>query len=318
MMTFNEATVSSALLRLANADERWITFLTGHGERSPVGKENHDLDQFRKELQQRNIKVETINLANIAAIPDNSAVLVLAGPVRPLLPAEIKIIVAYIRKGGNLLWLTDPSSDPIPELAETLGIKILPGTIVDSSSQLYGINDPSFVVISKYPAHPINTNFQTTTVYPIATALEMDDETDFQAIKILGSSKRSWTETGPVTGTIRFDADSEEREGPHNIAFALTRDLDEKIHQRIIVLGDGDFLSNTYIGNVGNLDMGLKLINWLSHEDQLIDIPAKTTTDNKLELNKMTVTIMAFGFMVILPLLFFITGFLIWHKRKGY
>ncbi len=318
LMIFNEASVSSALYRLKNADERWITFLTGHGERSPYGKEHHDLDQFRKELQQRNVKTEILNLADIAAIPNNSALLVIASPTSSFLPEEIKIIASYIQNGGNLLWLTDPSSTAIPEVAEILGIHNLPGTIVDASSQLYGINDPSFIVLSKYPAHPINANFQTTTVYPISSALAMDDETNFQAIHILRSSKRSWTETGPISGTVRFDADSDEKEGPHNIALALTRDVNDKTRQRIIVLGDGDFLSNAYIGNVGNLDMGLKLINWLSHEDQLIDIPAITSIDNTLELSKLTVTVMAFGFMVILPLLFFITGFLIWRKRKKY
>ena len=31
----DESSLTNALLQLANADERWVTFLTGHGERAP-------------------------------------------------------------------------------------------------------------------------------------------------------------------------------------------------------------------------------------------------------------------------------------------
>jgi len=49
----------------------------------------------------------------------------------------------------------------------------------------------------------------------------------------------------------------------------LTRTINETTQQRIVVVGDGDFLSNAYLGNVGNLDMGLKMVSWLIHEDRL-------------------------------------------------
>lgn len=50
-LTFiDESSLTNALLQLANANERWVTFLTGHGERSPDGIANFDLGQFGKEL----------------------------------------------------------------------------------------------------------------------------------------------------------------------------------------------------------------------------------------------------------------------------
>ncbi|WP_255210745.1 hypothetical protein [Methylogaea oryzae] len=59
------------------------------------------------------------------------------------------------------------------------------------------------------------------------------------------------------------------------------------------MLGDGDFLSNTYLGNGGNLNLGLNLVQWLSHNDQLINIPAKTASDAKLELSKSASAVIA-------------------------
>jgi len=327
----DESSLTNALLQLANADERWVTFLTGHGERAPDGIANFDFGQFGKELERRKISAQTINLATIPAIPDNSALLVLSAPAVPLLPGEIDLIKRYIQQGGNLLVLTDPGNRHLDALLQLLGLRQLPGTLVDSSAKLYGINDPSFVLASDYPPHPITQGFQTMTLYPVTAALEIGEETDFKPATLLKSATQSWTETGPIAGKIAFDADGDEKQGPLVFAYSLARNMDKNlatvpgqdstrqgqpIEQRIVVVGDGDFLSNSYIGNVGNLDMGLRIINWLIHDDRFIDIPAKTATDKSLQLSQISVAVIGFGFLVVIPLLLMGTGFYIWRKRK--
>ncbi len=332
----DELSLTNALLQLANADERWVTFLTGHGERAPDGIANFDLGQFGKELDRRKIKAQALNLTTMPDIPGNSALLVITAPAVPLLTAEIELIKRYIRQGGNLLLLTDPGNHHLDALLQALGLRQLPGTLVDSKSKLYGINDPGFVPAGDYLSHPITQGFQTITVYPVTAALEIDEETDFQPAELLKSAIQSWTETGPIAGKILFDADGDEKQGPLAFAYALTRDLDKNpstssgqgspersrrvqgrpFEQRIVVVGDGDFLSNAYLGNVGNLDMGLRMINWLIHDDRFIDIPAKIATDKSLQLSQISVAVIGFGFLVVIPLLLMGTGFYIWRKRK--
>jgi gliding motility-associatede transport system auxiliary component len=316
-LTFiDESSLTNALLQLANAHERWITFLTGHGERSVEGQANFDLEQFGKELARRKINAQTINLATLPAIPDNSALLVMTAPTVPLLANETEIINRYIEQGGNLLVLADPDAVHLDTLEQRLGIHRLPGAIMDGSTQLYGITDPSFVLVAEYGPHAITQGFQTTTIYPAAAALEIDAESDFQAEAIFSSAQQSWTETGPVKGNVQFDADSDEKQGPLPVAYALTRAANEKTQQRIVVVGDGDFLSNAYIGNVGNLDMGLRMVNWLIHDDRFIDIPAKTASDKSLQLTETSVAVIGFGFLLAIPLSLMGTGFLIWRRRK--
>jgi ABC-type uncharacterized transport system involved in gliding motility auxiliary subunit len=327
----DESSLTNALLQLANADERWVTFLTGHGERSPDGIANFDLGQFGKELDRRKIKAQSINLATMPDIPGNSALLVLTAPAVPLLAGELDLVKRYIRQGGNLLLLTDPGNHQLDALQQLLGLRQLPGTLVDSKSKLYGINDPSFVLASDYLPHPITQGFQTITVYPVTAALEISEETDFVPAELLKSASQSWTETGPIAGKIVFDADGDEKQGPIAFAYALTRpstssgqDSHESsrraqgktIEQRIVVVGDGDFLSNAYIGNVGNLDMGLRMINWLIHDDRFINIPAKIASDKRLQLSQISVAIIGFGFLLVIPLLLMGTGVYIWRKRK--
>jgi ABC-type uncharacterized transport system involved in gliding motility auxiliary subunit len=312
----DESSLTNALQQLAKADEQWATFLTGHGERSPDGEANFDLGQFGKELARRKIKAQTLNLATLPAIPGNSALLVLSAPSVPLLPGELNIVKSYLERGGNLLLLCDPGSTQLNTLLSTLGLRQLPGTIVDANSQLYKINDPAFIIATEYTQHLITRGFQMISLFPVASGFEIGGETEFLSIPLLNSSASSWTETGPITGKIRFEPDSDEKQGPITFAYALTRELNPNTEQRIVVVGDGDFLANAYIGNVGNLDMGLRIINWLLHDDRFIDIPAKIAPDKKLQLTNTAVAAIGFGFLIVLPVLLLATGFFIWRKRK--
>lgn len=316
LVFIDEAALTNALLQLTNANERWVSFLSGHGERAPDGIANFDLGTFGKALDQHKIKAQSLNLATVQAIPHNSNLLVISAPAVPLMEGELTLIKQYIDKGGNLLLLTDPNNTNLNPLLDSLGIRLLAGTLVDGKSKLYGIDDPSFVLASEYTKHPITKGFKTITVYPATAALEVDAPSPFKAEALLSSAKQSWTETNVIAGKIRFDAGGVEKAGPLNFAYALTRTLNKDTEQRIVVVGDGDFLSNTYIGNVGNLDMGLRIINWLIHDDKFIDIPAKITPDSNLQLSPTAIAVLSFGFLIILPVLLLMTGFFVWRRRN--
>lgn len=312
----DESSLTNALLQLAKAEDRWVTFLAGHGERSPEGQANFDYGRFGKELSRRKISAQTINLAAIPAIPDNSSLLVLSAPAVPLLAGEMNIVKDYLQRGGNLLLLSDPGNPQLESLLHDLGLKQLPGTLVDAAANLYKITDPTFVVVSEYTQHPITRGFQLISLFPAAAGFEITEETEFLNEPLLESSSKSWTETGPLTGKIGFEPGNNERQGPIAFAYALTRDLNPKTQQRVMVVGDGDFLANAYIGNVGNLDLGLRMINWLVHDDRFIDIPAKIAPDKTLQLTRTSVAVIGFGFLIFLPLLLAGTGFFIWRKRR--
>lgn len=316
LILIDEAALTNALLQLVNANERWVSFLSGHGERAATGIANFDLGTLGKTLDQRKIKAQSLNLATVPAIPDNSSLLVISAPAVALMNGELTLIKQYLDKGGNLLLLTDPNNSQLTPLLDYLGIRVLAGTLVDGQSKLYGIDDPSFVLASEYSKHPITKGFQTITVYPTVSALEVEPTSPFESIALLSSAKQSWTETSPVSGKIRFDAGGVEKAGPLNFAYTLTRDINKDTQQRIVVVGDGDFLSNTYLGNVGNLDMGLRIINWLIHDDNFIDIPAKTTPDASLQLSNTAQAVIGFGFLIMLPVLLLATGFWVWRRRN--
>jgi ABC-type uncharacterized transport system involved in gliding motility auxiliary subunit len=325
IQTLSEQTLSNSLLRLSRQEERWIAFLTGHGEREPLGETNHGLGIFGAELERKGLNIQTVNLTE-TSIPTNTSLLVIAGPRVDLLPGEVDALLNYIEQGGNLLWLAEPGGlHGLEPLAEMLGIDFLPGRVVDAGSQLFGVDNPTFVVITAYPQHEITGEMATVTVFPEVAALELHDSDAWTQLPLLTTLPRSWTELGELTGEISFDADTDERAGPLDIGVLLTRKgpaeegmeaTDEPPEQRAIVIGDGDFLSNTYLGNGGNLGLGLNMVHWLSHDDALIDIQVHGAPDTTLELGRTAQAVIGIGLLFGLPILLLVSGLLVWLRRR--
>ena len=318
----SEQSLTNALLRIARPNPHKVVFLSGHGERNPAGQANHDFGKFGKLLADKGIRLETLMLAETPAIPEDASLLVIADPRIPLLPGEVQRVNRYIRNGGNLLWLIEPGPlNGLEPVAETLGVEPLPGTVVDATTQLYGIDNPAFAIIPDYPMHEITRNMENAiTLFPQACALEVTAPEGWQAEPLLTTLDRAWTEIGPISGTIRFDQDSDERMGPLDIGYILTRESGDEDHpgqQRVVVIGDSDFLSNTYLGNAGNINLGLALFNWLNHDDRFIAITARTATDVNLELGKIAQAVIGFGFLFILPLALLAAGVGIWWRRRN-
>lgn len=251
------------------------------------------------------------------SIPNNTSLLVIADPQVNYLAGEIDVIKQYLAKGRALLLLGEPNqSEPLKPLTELLTIQLLPGTVVDATTQVFGIDDPTFALVTAYPNHLATKHLKAMSLFPGAAGLSLLANSPYQADPLLSTLERSWTETGDIEGQIQFDPDTDEKQGPITIGYALNKKDDNTKEQRIIVLGDADFLSNTFLGNGANLDLGLSLIQWLNHDDSFIDIPAKTAPDTTLEISQQWSLIFGLGFLFLLPALFIVSGLLIWLKRK--
>ena len=320
-----EKEFTNALERLRRGTEHWLAFLKGHGERDPFGKANHDLGLWASQLVSRGFKIQPLDLANTRVIPNNTKTLVIASPTVDLLAGEIALIVEYLLGGGNILWLADPGSQHgLQPLADQLGIEISSGIVIDSASSLIGIEDPTIVLSTPglNTGHPVTKDFDLTTVFPTTTSVQVTKDPDWKKSSLLNSAAHTWQETGSLEGEVEYNEDIDTI-GPLDIAISLERPVNNPsdeasatMQQRIIVIGDGDFLSNAYVGNGGNLDLGVRLINWLSNDDDFINIPSKTVNDAHIELSTFAATIIGFSFILVLPLGLLGTGLTIWWRRK--
>ena len=318
----DESAVSNAIQRLLRQGDRWLVFLQGHGEPSPFGDANHDYSQLATRLASNGFRIETLNLMQSGDIPDNTSVLVLASPRVELLPGEIERLQDFIEAGGNLLWLADPQqfTGGLALIADQIGVSFLPGIVVDPGSRLMGLDRIDFALVGEYPRHPVTLNLASMSLFPQALAIDFFGDDSWQQQVFLQSAPRSWNETGDMRKALARGDNADEVSGPFTLGMTLARSLQSDAgklqEQRIAVVGDADFLSNRYLGNGSNQDIGLNLLNWLSHDDQLIAISPRPAPDTQLDLSPLQQLLIAITFLLLLPLGLIACGLVIWLKRR--
>ena len=326
----SEEALTNALHRVARAGERWIAYLSGHGERNLQGQANHDLGDWGAQLARRGYRLQRLDLAEAGAVPANTSVLLIAGPRIDLLPGEVRLIRTFLNEGGNLLWLLDPGpTRGLEPLADVLGLELQPGILVDPNARRFGIEQPGVVLVTRYGTHPTTAGFELLTLYPWTLGLATEPGGDWEADSILSTNERVWAETGPLSGNVQFDPGAD-LQGPFDFGVVLRREKPVGANaipspgdsspslreQRVVVIGDGDFLSNAYLGNGGNLNLGMNLIDWLGADDALIAIPPTTATDLSLTLSKLASASIGLTFFLGLPSILFASGMTIWLKRR--
>jgi hypothetical protein len=171
-----------------------------------------------------------------------------------------------------------------------------------------------FAVATSYGNHPITAAFRFNTMFPYARQIGLSEREDWRIAPLIEVAQRGWVEVGPLDDKPTFDK-ARDLPGPVNIAAAFERMVGDR-QQRVVVVGNAAFLSNTYLGNGGNLQLGMAIVNWLAAEDNLVAIDPRPAPDARIDIGQMTLYSIAFGFLLLLPLAFVLTGVFIWWRRR--
>ena len=318
-----EQEMTNLLVRLSRTNQQAVMYLDGHGERNLLGVKNHDIGEFGKQLEKKGFKFANPDLTVAQAVPSNGAMLVIASPQVNVSEVEAKKIKAYLERGGNLLWLVDDNNlRGLESVAEYLGMTVSPGIALDMASAQYGA-DARVAFASLYGEHAITKNFMLRTLFPEAhqvTAIGTD-ENGWKVSNLVEVAPNGWLMAGKLAKDAKpeFNEKTDKR-GPINIGVALERIYGKK-GQRVVVMGNANFLSNTFITNGGNLDLGVNIVNWLAGDDQLITIQPMPLKDINVTIpdsdsGRLVAWTVFHGFQYFLPLAMMIAGFYFWWKRR--
>jgi ABC-type uncharacterized transport system involved in gliding motility auxiliary subunit len=312
----NEQSLTGALLSLAHRQDQLIMYVTNHGERRLDGQANYDLGEFGKQLEHLGFRISSINLALAQDVPDNVSLLVVTQPQADWLPGEINKLLRYVDNGGNLLWLLDPGSlHGLQRLSQKLGLKLTPGIVIDPDAQQMRA-PATWALGTNYPPHAITRNFSLITAFPFARALGWRKIKDWHYQTLVDAAPRGWiSPTRPRNQSRPSFHKGRDVPGPVTIALAMQRSIHGH-NQRIVVVGSGSFLANTYAGNGGNIDLGINMVNWLSKQDKLITIPPRAAKDNTVNLSKTQLEFISIGLVIVLPLMLALVGGIVWWRRR--
>lgn len=311
----SEQTLTNALAGLGRVGLRQIEFLTGDGERSPKGAGSADLSAWAGQLQGRGLTVRSVNLASGEGLDPQNSVLVIDSPQSRLLPGTAAAVRQFLASGGNLIWLQDPGPlQGLSGLAADLGVHFLPGIVVDPTSQLL-TQRADFIAMLHYGHNPVVQGFHLVTVFPLAHGLSLGPSPlHWNANTLLATDPGSWEANRPVPGTARFEA-GRDTPGPIVIAATFARAVGSRT-QRVVVIGNGSFVSNGFLNEGGNLDFAMNLANWATHADAYVNLPANTPLDAHLLLTGRQQMIIALLFLVVLPALLLAAAVGVWWRRR--
>ncbi|MGQ0501007.1 MAG: GldG family protein [Panacagrimonas sp.] len=338
LRTLSEQAITGALQRLSYSGEKLVLFLEGHGERAVAGTaDQNSFSKFAQALKDKGLSLQPFSLVRTQTIPDNTSALVIASPKSALLEGEIKLVDEYVKKGGNLLWLADPDNPPgLKAVADTLGIAWQNGFAVFPDYELLGTGHPGIFLADHYPRTPVTQRLDQVAVFPLVRSLTARADSGWTAQPLLTTNRDAWLETQSLDGkSVIFDPKQGDIPGPLNIAMMLTREIPDPDapapakpaegeppqaaptrQQRVVLVGDADFLADATLGQLGNEQLGLNIVQWLASRDSQINIDVPKAPDTELYLPNWAVILLSVGFVILLPLLLIGTGVTRWVLRR--
>ncbi|HET9834404.1 MAG TPA: GldG family protein [Vicinamibacterales bacterium] len=335
----NEQDITTAIIKVVQGTTKKVYFTSGHGERDAASSDRDGYKAIADALTRENYTVDKLVLAQAGSVPDDAAVVVVAGPKTDFFPNEITAIKNYLAKQGKLLLELDPperaDSTPLANLialAHDWGMDVGNDIVVDVSGmgQLIG-TDASVPVAANYPAHAITQRFRLLTAYPAARSVTpiAGGVNGHVAQGFVETSPRSWAESdlkGMLTsGKVSFNAASGDKQGPITIAAAVSATGTApagaapnapKPETRVVVFGDSDFVANSGLGIQGNKDLFMNTVGWLSQQENLISIRPKEPDDRRLTMTAAQQTNVRWLSLLIIPGLVFVAGVSQWWRRR--
>ena len=133
----------------------------------------------------------------------------------------------------------------------------------------------------------------------------------WQPAPLFVSNTGAWGERSSLKAAVSLDP-AEDLRGPLTLGLALRHQA-----QRIVLVGDGDFLSNSYLGNGGNRELGTRLVEWLAANETLVEIDAVSAPDSRLDLSPWQIGVMGGAFLIALPGACLLNGLWLWWRRRA-
>jgi ABC-type uncharacterized transport system involved in gliding motility auxiliary subunit len=336
LIALSEEKLTNAIASVSRAP-RTVYFLTGHGEYSSTNQEYAGLSKFKQLLADNNITSKTLMLGISQSIPADCDVLIIAGPKNALTLSEETLISDYLTKGGDALFLiehtviTTPdrplSKDQLnqnPSLNAILnkwGLDVQSDIVVDLTNHIG--DDVGSPATKNYGRHKALTEGLDYTFYVRPRSIRILPQRrasiKHAVIVSTASTENSWAETNR-TLDIQFDPNTD-TPGPVPFAYVVIEEKNAEQQgnklsdTRLIVFTDADFLSNVYINQYSNAQMGVNLVNWLAELDYKTFISAKEIKVERLNLTskqKRQVIVILF----LLPFVFVIAGLVVWLRAK--
>jgi len=291
----------------------------------------HGIGRLRRALESIGFDARKVTPARDGKIPTDCVVLISASPRTTYLPAEAGAIETYLSQGGALLAMYDLGFVLEPGLARLmrkLGVTLPQAVVIDPKSH-YDTN-PEMVAVTGYDKHPI-TRSVSLTFYPGMRPLELSPPVaGVRTVPLMTSSDASYTQPVKPAQRMRVEesastdgeapklTDSKSKPRRHVLAAAVDGTLPGAGNRpfRAIIIGDGDFASNSFFPFMSNNNLALAMVRWLAREENQTAIASRVRVPALILLTNGQMRMIFVLIEILLPLSVMLLGGLVWWRRR--
>src|SRR5262245_41745585 len=343
----DEAEIAIGIQRILRTRSLTVCFLEGHGEFSMDGFEfhthlegisdhshgdassqiietaGHGVGRLRRVLEAQGYAARKLLLATTGVVPGDCTVVLAANPRTTFLPAESEALRAYLAGGGSALFMFDLGFVPemgLSRLLSDLGTRLEQQVVVDPLSHYQ--RDAEMVAVTGYDPHPI-TRTLSLTFFPGIRPLTLVQPMPWvEVTPILQSSRDRYAR--PVRAadarTIESPAVPASQVAdvrPRVLGIATEGTLAPGASPfRAVIIGDGDFASNSFLPYMANSDLLVAAVRWLTREERGTAVRTRIPVPPMILLTGLQSRVL-FAFIVIaLPLTVIGIGGVVWWLRR--
>jgi hypothetical protein len=333
--------ISGAIDAVVSGRESVIYFLTGHGEKTI----REDYTMLAKNLSNRNYRTYSLDLMTADAVPEDAAMIILAGPQTDISKNELRVLNEYLDQGGNVCFWMTPNKEQvkytnIESILESFGLRMDYDRVAEKGSSLHITGDEYTFKCSVVAQSDDNKTDLTSGIAeyinggiipfmsnsrsfyqiltPADTTLEIGSllQTVQNGVDELGNPKS--TAVGePYGGT---DVTNEAVTG-QILDLAMYSTSAGRSDAKIMVMGNAEFIDDENVKQdymIVPVNLMLSVFSWMYDSDLSIDmgIADKERTYDMLRLNSEKAANTTNIIFIVVPAAIGLIGLGVWLKRR--
>ena len=343
----DEAEIAIGIQRVLRTRALTVCFLEGHGEFAMDGFEfhthlegisdhshgeassqiietaGHGVGRLRRVLEAQGYATAKLLLATTGAVPGDCTVVLVANPRTTFLPAESAALRTYLAAGGSALFMLDLGFVPeagLSRLLSDLGARLEQEVVVDPLSHYQ--RDAEMVAVTGYDPHPITRTLSLTFFPGIRPLTLTQPASGVEVTPILQSSRDSYARPVPPADARTVESPSapaapvaEVR--PRVLGIAAEGTLAPGASPfRAVVIGDGDFASNSFLPYMSNSDLLVAAVRWLAREERGTAVRTRIPVPPMVLLTAAQSRWLFVLIVIVLPLMVIAIGGAVWWSRR--
>jgi len=301
----------------------------GDGSSALVQMRAHGAGRLRRALESLGYDVRKIIPATLTAIPADCAVVIDVNPRTTYLPGESELLLGYLARGGSALLMYDLGFVLEPRLATglaSLGIAVDQEVVIDPLDHYS--TDPEVVAVPVYEQHPITRNIALTFFPGVRSLTLRPPPPGVASAPLFRSSTESYTRQVQAVSERQPGGNVGAARSPAAPAGAGRRVLGAAIEGtrpgvgpaakpfRLVVVGDADFASNSFLPYMANSDLALAMVRWLVREERASSVTVRMPVPPLVLLTKSQMQRIFLVIEVLLPFGVVALGAVVWWRRR--